>query len=133
MMRATYGHDQRSRFDVATLAHSGTFLIIGETTPVGVLGTAARTRPRSADLLRETVGVVLRGALVGDGGVSGPDDRSSAQGTSRRQPSRGGTSRMMREYHVRICERLGGKFPRATRQKRLWQLFCRDVSRTSDN
>src|SRR6516225_4894633 len=25
----------------------------------------------------------------------------------RRQPSRGGTSRMMREYQVRICERLG--------------------------
>src|SRR6202043_1731645 len=29
----------------------------------------------------------------------------------RRQPSRGGTSRMMREYQVRYCERLGGKFP----------------------
>src|SRR5713101_3885321 len=29
----------------------------------------------------------------------------------RRQPSRGGTSRMMREYQVRICERLGVKFP----------------------
>src|SRR5712672_3816687 len=27
--------------------------------------------------------------------------------SGRRQPSRGGTSRMMREYHVRICERLG--------------------------
>src|SRR6266581_4131320 len=36
----------------------------------------------------------------------------------RRQPSRGGTSRMMREYHVRICERLGVKFPGPTRQKR---------------
>src|SRR5262249_43205965 len=35
----------------------------------------------------------------------------------RRQPSRGGTSRMMREYHVRICEGLGGKFPGPTRQK----------------
>ena len=34
----------------------------------------------------------------------------------RRQPSRGGTSRMMREYQVRICERLGVKFPRPTRQ-----------------
>src|SRR5580700_8651167 len=30
----------------------------------------------------------------------------------RRQPSRGGTSRMMREYQVRFCERLGVKFPR---------------------
>jgi hypothetical protein len=29
----------------------------------------------------------------------------------RRQPSLGGTSRMMREYHVRICEGLGVKFP----------------------
>ena len=34
----------------------------------------------------------------------------------RRQPSCGGTSRMMREYHVRICERLGVKFPGPTRQ-----------------
>jgi hypothetical protein len=34
----------------------------------------------------------------------------------RRQPSRGGTSRMMREYQVRICERLGVKFPGSTRQ-----------------
>ena len=34
----------------------------------------------------------------------------------RRQPSCGGTSRMMREYQVRICERLGVKFPGPTRQ-----------------
>ena len=34
----------------------------------------------------------------------------------RRQPSRGGTSRMMREYQVRICERLGVKFPGPTRR-----------------
>src|SRR6266446_3028878 len=34
-----------------------------------------------------------------------------------RQPSRGGTSRMMREYHVRICEGLGVKFPGSTREK----------------
>src|SRR6267142_5054533 len=33
----------------------------------------------------------------------------------RRQPSPGGTSRMMREYHVRICEGLGVKFPGSTR------------------
>jgi hypothetical protein len=36
----------------------------------------------------------------------------------RRQPSRDGTSRMMREYPVRICEGLGVKFPGPTRQKR---------------
>src|SRR5918994_3584506 len=35
----------------------------------------------------------------------------------RRQPSRGGTSRMMREYQVRICERLGVKFPGPTRHE----------------
>src|SRR5207342_3675376 len=34
----------------------------------------------------------------------------------RRQPSCGGTSRMMREYQVRICERLGVKFPGPTRR-----------------
>jgi hypothetical protein len=33
----------------------------------------------------------------------------------RRQPSRGGTSRMTRECHVRICEGLGVKFPGPTR------------------
>ena len=33
----------------------------------------------------------------------------------RRQPSMGGTSRMNREVHVRICERLGVKFPGPTR------------------
>ena len=35
----------------------------------------------------------------------------------RREPSRGGTSRMTRECQVRICERLGVKFPGPTRQK----------------
>src|ERR1700730_11394751 len=34
----------------------------------------------------------------------------------RRQPSHDGTSRMMREYQVRICERLGVQFPGPTRQ-----------------
>src|SRR5215469_2662591 len=51
----------------------------------------------------------------------------------RRQPSIGGTSRMNREVHVRICERLGVKFPGATRQpapererKTTWKEFlCR--------
>jgi hypothetical protein len=38
----------------------------------------------------------------------------------RRQPSRGGTSRMMREYQVRICERLGVKFPGPTRHSCPW-------------
>ncbi len=36
----------------------------------------------------------------------------------RRQPSCDGTSRMTRECQVRICERLGVKFPGPTRQTR---------------
>jgi hypothetical protein len=30
---------------------------------------------------------------------------------ARRQPFKGGTSRINREIHVRLCERLGVKFP----------------------
>ena len=37
----------------------------------------------AADLLRETVDVVLHGALVRDSGTSGPGDRSSAPGSSK--------------------------------------------------
>jgi hypothetical protein len=37
--------------------------------------------------------------------------------SGRRQPSNDGTSRMNREVHVRICERLGVRFPGPTRQK----------------
>ena len=36
----------------------------------------------------------------------------------RRQPSRGGTSRINREVYVRFCERLGVKIPGPTRQNR---------------
>jgi hypothetical protein len=38
-----------------------------------------------------------------------------------RQLSRDGTSRMNREVHVRICERLGVRFPGPTRQKETTQ------------
>src|SRR5271169_6802092 len=42
--------------------------------------------------------------------------REEPEGFSgRRQPSCDGTSRMMREYQVRICEGLGVKFPGPTR------------------
>ena len=37
----------------------------------------------------------------------------------RRQPSMGGTSRVSREAQARICERLGVKFPGATRRQRV--------------
>src|SRR5271165_974189 len=43
-----------------------------------------------------------------------PEELSCLAG--RRQPSLSGTSRMRRESHVRICERLGVKFPGPTRR-----------------
>src|SRR6202035_1933356 len=46
------------------------------------------------------------------------DDESGQLVTGGRQPSFDGTSRMMREYQVRICERLGVKFPGPTRHSR---------------
>src|SRR5438132_2999246 len=42
----------------------------------------------------------------------------------RRQPSSDGTSRMTRECQVRICERLGVKFPGPTRQIRSFGYVC---------
>jgi hypothetical protein len=49
--------------------------------------------------------------------IKGQRTTGGAQGSGgRRQPSLGGTSRMNREIHVRICERLGVQFPGATRQ-----------------
>ena len=49
----------------------------------------------------------------------------------RRQPSMGGTSRMNREVHVRICERLGVKFPGPTRQIRPLRGAAEDGRSTS--
>ena len=47
--------------------------------------------------------------------VNGKPEEPTGFG-GRRQPSLGGTSRMMREYHVRICEGLGVKLPGSTRR-----------------
>jgi hypothetical protein len=49
----------------------------------------------------------------------------------RRQPSLGGTSRMNREVHVRICERLGVKFPGATRRSARDLGPCHCLERTA--
>jgi hypothetical protein len=51
----------------------------------------------------------------------------------RRQPSRGGTSRMTRECQVRFCERLGVKFPGPTRQVRAKKLRRGCVRCSSNN
>src|SRR6516225_6005481 len=76
--------------------------------------------PRSSD--EASVMLVAKGAghrhLRGSTGVGSTDDGRSPMSNGRRQPSRGGTSRMTRECQVRICERLGVKFPGATRQER---------------
>src|ERR1700688_3529579 len=55
--------------------------------------------------------------LAGDAKGKGTNGRSP-KFNGRRQPSIDGTSRMMREYQVRICESLGVKFPAPTRQTR---------------
>jgi len=48
--------------------------------------------------------------------VNGQPEELDGPG-GRRQPSRGGTSRVSREAQARICERLGVQFPGATRQR----------------
>src|SRR6266849_1766830 len=58
---------------------------------------------------REQAIAILSGQLLS---VPTANGRNSMH-NGRRQPSCGGTSRMMREYQVRICERLGGEIPRA--------------------
>ncbi len=50
----------------------------------------------------------------------------------RRQPSRGGTSRMTRECQVRICEGLGVKFPGPTRRHRSGVLHAPEAQYTRD-
>ena len=51
----------------------------------------------------------------------------------RRQPSRGGTSRMTRECQVRFCEGLGVKFPGPTRQNAKNSERAEDFRFTPDN
>src|SRR6476660_3339813 len=64
---------------------------------------------------------------IGSTGVGSTGSGRNLIINGRRQPSHGGTSRMMREYHVRICEGLGVQLPGSTRhrrrvgaQKRFW-------------
>src|SRR3981081_290260 len=78
--------------------------------------------------------------MVSEGGRSSPLGASHlATGGApildgRRQPSCGGTSRMTRECHVRICERLGGKFPVPTRHYPYSSLaLARQLSPAADN
>src|SRR5208282_565864 len=73
--------------------------------------------PRSSDE-GPVMGLERRGRAIAVE-LGQPVPPGGAQNFSgRRQPSIDGTSRMMREYQVRICEGLGVKFLRATRQGR---------------
>src|SRR5438309_1179718 len=59
-------------------------------------------------------------AIVVEIGSTGVIPGGTRMFNGRRQPSRGGTSRMTRECQVRICERLGVKFPGPTRRHHGW-------------
>ena len=59
--------------------------------------------------------VERRGRATHGGWANGKPEEPNY--TGRRQPSESGTSRMNREVHVRICERLGVRFPGPTRQR----------------
>ena len=72
--------------------------------------------PRSSD--EAAVMVVERRGQVIDDELGPTGNGRSPKFNGRRQPSIDGTSRMMREYQVRICERLGVKFPGPTRHER---------------
>ncbi len=61
----------------------------------------------------------------GQPGSGQTDSGRNPMFNGRRQPSHGGTSRMMREYQVRICDRLGVKFLGPTRQPRRFGRFRR--------
>jgi hypothetical protein len=72
--------------------------------------------PRSSD--EAGVMLVERRGRVTEVGSGQPATGGTWSINGRRQPSNGGTSRMTRECQVRICERLGVKFPGPTRRRR---------------
>jgi hypothetical protein len=78
--------------------------------------------PERGGLLRNSeeaaVMVVERRGQVIDDESGQLGNGRSPKLNGRRQPSIDGTSRMMREYQVRICERLRVKFPGPTRHSR---------------
>src|SRR6476469_386572 len=61
---------------------------------------------------------------IGSTGVGSTGSGRNLIINGRRQPSHGGTSRMMREYHVRICEGLGVQLPGSTRHSRRLDDVC---------
>jgi hypothetical protein len=98
--------------------------LAGDDKGKGASGSPARpkvpTRRSGADCL---VVPMRRSNVRGGKGVGHPrwdhlvnwQQEEPADFDGRRQLSKGGTSRMSREAQVRICERLGAKFPGPTR------------------
>src|SRR5215475_8753880 len=62
----------------------------------------------------------------GQDGVNGKPEELLSWRSSAGLP-RGGTSRMRREFHVRICEGLGVQLPGPTRRS-IWRVFPRPTS-----
>ena len=111
-------------------SHSGSRMelenLSGDAKRKGTSGSPARLKvamrrnrggpPRSSD--EAGVMLVERRGWVTDVGSGQPATGGTWSINGRRQLSNGGTSRMTRECQVRICERLGVKFPGPTRRRR---------------
>ena len=99
--------------------------LVGDATGKGASGRTTRPKvPKHRPGAHCSVVVGKRGNARGAKGaghprrdrwVNGKPEEPTGFG-GRRQPSLGGTSRMSREVHVRICERLGVQFPGPTRR-----------------
>jgi len=61
---------------------------------------------------------VERRGQVTLGEIESTGNRRNSLSCRKAAAFRGGTSRMNREIHVRLCERLGAKFPGPTRRRR---------------
>src|SRR5450756_1244232 len=83
-----------------------------ESTDAPERGGLLRSSEEAAVMVVERRGRAIRRRIGPTGNGRSP------KFNGRRQPSIDGTSRMIREYQVRICERLGVKFPGPTRQSR---------------
>src|SRR5262249_1960676 len=92
-----------------------------ESTDAPERGGLPRSSVEASVMLAERRGQVIAVEL----GPTGSYPGGARWFSGRRQPSRGDTSRMIREYQVRICEGPGVKFPGPTRHFRRFRQFGR--------
>ena len=104
--------DERSRY-------AGVPKLLDKQSPIQ--GTSGSNReaestdaPERGGLPRSSACPWIEGSGSSPFGSGQPATGGTRCSMGRRQPLRGGTSRMMREYQVRFCERLGVKFPGPT-------------------